>query len=121
MSADSPLPAFLPVDNPTRPFWRTDPHPLDEHRTTPDLPPQSDIVIIGAGYAGVSIAYHLLKLTSAQSESHPSITILEARQACSGATGRNSKDEAYQLACCILSVELLIHFKVDIFDPTSTD
>ncbi|KKA22961.1 hypothetical protein T310_3012 [Rasamsonia emersonii CBS 393.64] len=43
--------AFLPVDKPTRPFWRTDPHPLDERRTTADLPPQSDIVIIGAGYA----------------------------------------------------------------------
>lgn len=60
--------AFLPVDKPTRPFWRTDPHPLDERRTTADLPPQSDIVIIGAGYAGVSIAYHLLKSTSVWSD-----------------------------------------------------
>lgn len=81
-------PAGLPVGNPTIPFWRTEVHPLDDLRTTPELPQQSDIVIIGAGYSGVSIAYHLLKKQDQQGQS-PSITILEARQICSGATGRN--------------------------------
>lgn len=83
--------AYSPVENPTTPFWRTELHPLDELRTTPELPQSSDIVIIGAGYAGVSIAYHLLKGLGQQDHPLPSITILEARQICSGATGRNGK------------------------------
>lgn len=89
MGSTDSLPAGLPVENPTTPFWRTELHPLDDLRTTPELPQQSDIVIIGAGYAGVSIAYHLLKQQDQQNQSLPSITILEARQICSGATGRN--------------------------------
>ncbi|KAE8314712.1 FAD dependent oxidoreductase [Aspergillus transmontanensis] len=89
MGTHQPLPSFLPVDNPTRPFWRTEPHPLDELRSTEALPDQSDIVIIGAGYSGVSIAYHLLKYLEGHDKPHPAITILEARQICSGATGRN--------------------------------
>ncbi|KAB8237610.1 phosphoenolpyruvate phosphomutase-domain-containing protein [Aspergillus alliaceus] len=79
----------LAFDNPTQPFWRTEPHPLDECRSTEALPEQSDIVIVGAGYSGVSIAYHLLKHLGQHDKLHPAITILEARQICSGATGRN--------------------------------
>lgn len=89
MGSTDSLPAGFPVENPTTPFWRTELHPLDDLRTTPELPQQSDIVIIGAGYAGVSIAYHLLKQQDRQGQPHPSITVLEARQICSGATGRN--------------------------------
>ncbi|KAG9561108.1 FAD dependent oxidoreductase superfamily, partial [Aureobasidium melanogenum] len=68
----------------TESFWRADLHELDDYRSTEQLPQQSDIVIIGAGYAGVATAYHLL-----ESGSKASITLLEARSACSGATGRN--------------------------------
>jgi glycine/D-amino acid oxidase-like deaminating enzyme len=50
------------------------------------LPEHSDIVIIGAGYAGVGTAYHLVK---DHGDVNRSIAILEARGACSGATGRN--------------------------------
>lgn len=74
-----------PVPDSVTPFWRTEPHALDSARTTPDLPDEADIVIIGAGYAGASTAYHLLK----DNPSPPKIVILEAREACSGATGRN--------------------------------
>ncbi|KAL4966761.1 phosphoenolpyruvate phosphomutase-domain-containing protein [Aspergillus stella-maris] len=88
-----PLPPFLPVENSTEPFWRTELHQLDQLRTTPDLPQHSDIVIIGAGYTGISLAYHLYKQLQQshpeQPRIHPTITILEARQICSGATGRN--------------------------------
>ncbi|EEA19405.1 hypothetical protein TMatcc_009538 [Talaromyces marneffei ATCC 18224] len=81
---------FLPPRTSTLPFWLTDRSPLDQTRSTPDLPSDSDIVIIGAGYAGISLAYHLLKSASeAGSQDVPSITILEARTICSGATGRN--------------------------------
>ncbi|PWY96544.1 FAD dependent oxidoreductase [Aspergillus sclerotioniger CBS 115572] len=77
----------LPVGNPTVPFWHQDIHELHDHRTTKELPASSDVVIIGAGYAGISTAYHLVK--GEASHSKLSVTILEARGACSGATGRN--------------------------------
>ncbi|RAL14437.1 NAD(P)/FAD-dependent oxidoreductase [Aspergillus homomorphus CBS 101889] len=80
---------ILPVDNPILPFWRTELDQLDDLRTTPDLPQETDILIIGAGYAGVTLAYYLLKQLGDATHPHPTITILEARQICSGATGRN--------------------------------
>lgn len=84
-------PSRLPVPNSTLPFWRTELHPLDDHRSTPDLPEKVDIVVIGAGYAGSSVVYHILKQCKDKGTSPPSIAILEAREACSGATGRNGK------------------------------
>ncbi|KAI9834771.1 MAG: hypothetical protein M1819_002857 [Sarea resinae] len=75
----------FPVPNSTLPFWRTEVHELDNHRSTEQLPTECDVAIIGAGYAGVSTAYHLLDGNAPPC----SIVILEARQACSGATGRN--------------------------------
>ncbi|KAL4925386.1 NAD(P)/FAD-dependent oxidoreductase [Aspergillus undulatus] len=89
MADKTPLPPFLPVENSTESFWRTELHQLDQLRTTPDLPQHSDIVIIGAGYSGISLAYHLHKQLSSSDQPHPAITVLEARQICSGATGRN--------------------------------
>ncbi|KAI1422208.1 FAD dependent oxidoreductase [Xylaria sp. FL1777] len=80
-------PAPFPVPHATVPFWRTELHELDSHRSTSDLPDKQDIVIIGAGFAGAALAYYLLKDSST---SKLSITILEAREACSGATGRNA-------------------------------
>lgn len=80
----------VPVANGMLPFWRTDPHPLDNYRSSETLPEHSDIVIVGAGYAGSSVAHHILQQVKPGS-SAPSITILEARQACSGATARNGR------------------------------
>ena len=54
-----------------------------------------DIAIIGSGMSGVSVAYHLLKTKEISTSSPqapkeiPTILLLEARQLCSGATGRN--------------------------------
>lgn len=78
----------FPVKNATAPYWRTQLHHLDSHRSTPELPEKQDIVIIGAGFAGAALAHYLLK-DSPENEPKPSITILEAREACSGATARN--------------------------------
>lgn len=78
-------PSCLPTVTPGECFWQTHRDELIDHRSTEDLPTHSDIVIIGAGYAGVSAAYHLTK----DGDQSKSITILEARGACSGATGRN--------------------------------
>lgn len=75
---------YLPVPNPGECFWQRDEHELADHRSTEILPEHTDILIVGGGYTGVSTAYHLL-----QEKTKSSITILEARRACSGATGRN--------------------------------
>ena len=74
-----------PVPNPTTPFWRTEPRALDSHRSTADLPSECDVLIIGAGFSGASLAHYLYE----DNPSPPSVVILEAREACSGATGRN--------------------------------
>ncbi|KUI62495.1 putative oxidoreductase OrdL [Cytospora mali] len=82
-------PSPLPVPNSTTSFWRTELHPIDDHRSTPELPSEVDIAVVGAGYAGASVVYHILNKSKAKGVAPPSIVILEARQACSGATGRN--------------------------------
>lgn len=96
----------FPVANSTTSFWRGETHPLDDHRTTEKLPSEVDVVIIGAGYAGASIAYHLLE--QGRGASKPlSIAILEAREACSGATGRNGghlKPDPYHRAADALKI-----------------
>lgn len=46
---------MLPVPNPTPSYWRSQLHRLDSHRTTAELPQTCDIVVIGAGFAGVSV------------------------------------------------------------------
>lgn len=79
----------LPVKESTLPFWRTQLHELDSHRSTDNLPPECDLVVVGAGYSGASTLYHLLESSDAPQAS--SIVMLEAREACSGATGRNGE------------------------------
>jgi glycine/D-amino acid oxidase-like deaminating enzyme len=74
-----------PVPNPLPSFWSKEPQKLDNFRSSANLPARADIVIIGAGFAGVATAYHILK----DNPNPPSIVLLEARQVCSGATGRN--------------------------------
>ena len=78
----------LPSKESTLPFWRTELHELDTHRSTADLPSACDILIIGAGYAGITAAYHLLNNFDG-AKTRPNIVLVEARQACSGATARN--------------------------------
>ncbi|KAH8645542.1 FAD dependent oxidoreductase [Tricladium varicosporioides] len=82
-------PSPIPVPNPTISFWMSEPHPLSDHQTTPELPPEIEIAVVGAGYSGVSTVYNVLSLCKSQGAPIPSIMIFEARQACSGATGRN--------------------------------
>ncbi|KAJ5363464.1 uncharacterized protein N7496_009177 [Penicillium cataractarum] len=93
----------FPASNGMLPYWRTEPHRLDNFRSTEALPKESDIVIVGAGYAGSSLAYHILDQVP-PGDKPPSITILEARQACSGATARNGghmKPDIYNFVATI--------------------
>ncbi|KAK5236388.1 hypothetical protein LTR47_002339 [Exophiala xenobiotica] len=116
----------LPHRSPMSSYWlsshayppETD---LSTHRTTPELPAEVDVAIIGSGFSGAAMAYYILKgeEQSSSSASSPSsgsginsssggrvstpttpsppppppppqrVVIVEAREACSGATGRN--------------------------------
>ncbi|KAL1869189.1 hypothetical protein VTK73DRAFT_3325 [Phialemonium thermophilum] len=76
----------LPVPDPTKSYWHREPSKkLLGHRTTVDLPETADIVIIGSGITG-SFAAHFLKNGKAIDAK---VLVLEAREACWGATGRN--------------------------------
>lgn len=79
------IPVSLPRDNPTQSYWQIPPSALADYRSSPNLPDSADTVIIGSGITGAAVAWHLLS----QSTSPGSILMLEARQVCSGATGRN--------------------------------
>ncbi|KFY51597.1 hypothetical protein V497_09001 [Pseudogymnoascus sp. VKM F-4516 (FW-969)] len=79
--------APFPVPHATASWWRTQLHKLDDYLSSDCVPEDSDVVVIGAGIAGASVAYHLLQQN--KGKKRPRVTILEARQACSGATGRN--------------------------------
>ncbi|KAI0184033.1 FAD dependent oxidoreductase [Xylaria flabelliformis] len=82
-STDSP--AGLPVDNPSKSYWLTEPSKiLLGHRTTKDLPQAADVIIVGSGITG-AFAAHCLK----EKAPNLNVVMLEAREACSGATGRN--------------------------------
>ncbi|KAM5385718.1 hypothetical protein ACJZ2D_000917 [Fusarium nematophilum] len=95
---------FYPPPNGVKSFWRTDPGHLDNFRSTPELPEEADIVVIGAGYAGAAIVTHIFG--GVESRSKPSILVLEARELCSGATGRNGshlKPEYWKGMRCLLT------------------
>lgn len=56
------------------------------HRTTSELPREADIVIVGSGITGTSIARFLSEDPRAAGKS---VVVLDAREVCWGATGRN--------------------------------
>ncbi|KAK0210961.1 FAD dependent oxidoreductase-domain-containing protein [Desarmillaria ectypa] len=77
--------ASLPATSPTRSFWidTPDANPLGSEGSTGTLTQDADVCIIGSGITGVSAAYHL------SNNSSLNVVVLEARDFCSGATGRN--------------------------------
>jgi hypothetical protein len=91
MASKHPPPRPIPTAHSTASFWRSSIKPIDNHRSTDSLPSNADIVIIGAGYAGAAIAHHLIEESERHNRPLPSVVVLEAREACSGATGRNGK------------------------------
>ncbi|CAF4315175.1 unnamed protein product, partial [Adineta steineri] len=67
----------------TNSAWQVEKSPFSDYVSS-EFPTKSNIVIIGTGFTGISAAYHILN-----SSPTASVTLLEARQVCSGATGRN--------------------------------
>jgi hypothetical protein len=67
-------------------YWMSDTSLPDDHRSTENLPTETDILIVGGGYAAACFITHLLAKAKG---SVPSTLVLEARGLCSGATGRN--------------------------------
>ncbi|KAF2018078.1 DAO-domain-containing protein [Aaosphaeria arxii CBS 175.79] len=59
--------------------------PLLNHRTTKELPNHVDTVVIGSGITGTLTTKHLL-----ETRPDEKVLVLEAREFCSGATGRNA-------------------------------
>ncbi|KAI0403245.1 FAD dependent oxidoreductase [Xylaria palmicola] len=75
--------AELPTPNSTHSYWHRDPSKkLLNHRTTPELPATADIVVVGSG---ISSAFAARELVAGGRR----VVMLEAREACWGATGRN--------------------------------
>ena len=80
--------ASLPTSESTTSFWHSEPSKfLLGHRTTLDLPRSADIVIVGSGITGTSAARFLAEDERAKGLN---VVMLDAREACWGATGRVS-------------------------------
>ncbi|RGP65581.1 FAD dependent oxidoreductase [Fusarium sporotrichioides] len=76
--------AELPSLDSTNSYWHKEPSKkLLGHRSTADLPPTAEVVIVGSGITGAFAARELVK------EGCKNVVLLEAREACWGATGRN--------------------------------
>ena len=86
MEKRASIPPGLPRDHPTTSYWQDPPDEIADLRTTPELPSQADIVIVGSGVSGATTAYNLLS-----ADPNLKIVLLEARQAASGASGRNGR------------------------------
>ncbi|VUC24725.1 unnamed protein product, partial [Clonostachys rosea] len=73
----------LPSPQSTSSFWHSEPSSkLLGHRTTPQLPAEADVVVVGSGITGTFAARELVSQGRG-------VVLLEAREACWGATGRN--------------------------------
>lgn len=90
--------AGLPTKNSTASWWHREPSKfLQGYRGTNALPDQVDIVVIGSGITGAFAAKQLLEDSQSQR-----VVMLDAREACWGATGRVSHTIVLQISCAEL-------------------
>lgn len=73
----------LPRANPTEAYWQRPAHPLAKSQS-PALPKNSDVAVIGSGMTGIAATKAILENDPAMR-----VIVFEARELCSGATGRN--------------------------------
>ncbi|KAK1700281.1 FAD dependent oxidoreductase [Colletotrichum godetiae] len=111
MTGETPQPgqADLPSAKSTASYWHREPSKtLLGHRTTRDLPPTADIVVVGSGITGAFAAKELLERAGTTGEGRR-VVLLEAREVCWGATGRNGghcQPVAYNPNTAIATFEL---------------
>jgi hypothetical protein len=79
----------LPQPTSTASFWWKDP-PFPElmDMQSAELPASTDVVVIGSGISAAAVARTIL-LQARRTNKKVHVLVLEARQLCSGATGRN--------------------------------
>lgn len=101
----------LPVPSPTTPFWtQHPPFPKLCQIQSPVLTSSADVVIIGSGITAAAVAKTILDECAAL-KVNKKVVILEARELCSGATGRNgghikcTPHDAYAMARKSLGVQ----------------
>jgi ribulose 1,5-bisphosphate synthetase/thiazole synthase len=90
MAGESACPgrATLPTPKSTASFWHSQPSKiLLGHRSTLQLPTKADVAIIGSGITGAFAAHYLANDRHGRDLD---VVMLEAREACWGATGRVS-------------------------------
>jgi len=118
------------VPNPvasTKSFWMNTPHATLEKAQSEALPQEAEIIIIGSGITGASVAKTILDQQSSKPDgvaTRPRVVLLEARDICSGATGRNgghileSADEftQHEEAYGLEAAKKLIRFKLSHLD-----
>ena len=83
---------MFPISNPCPSFWQKNPpFPNLVDMKSENLPGTTDIIIIGSGISGASVAYSILNGSHnhGKAQYSPRVMIIEAREVCSGATGRN--------------------------------
>lgn len=79
----------LPRRSPTESFWQQPPHHAVSNIQSPELRQEADVVVIGSGITGCSVTKALLEDIHESFGPAITVTVLEARTLCSGATGRN--------------------------------
>jgi hypothetical protein len=79
----------LPVAEPSIPYWAIPASSIAQHGSEEKLPPYADVVVIGSGITGTAFARTLLDSFELDCKDvAPQVVMLEARDACSGATAR---------------------------------
>ncbi|KAJ7442267.1 FAD dependent oxidoreductase [Mycena latifolia] len=79
----------IPVSSPSTPYWAIPASPIAQHGAEAILPPYADVVIIGSGITGTAVSRTLFNGSSEDAAAVLKVVMLEARDACSGATARN--------------------------------
>lgn len=80
----------LPVAEPTSSYWLDDALFPDLVDRQDDVPGAADVVIVGSGITAAASARAILEMTAhLGAAAAPTVVVLEARQVCGGATGRN--------------------------------
>lgn len=60
MEARASIPTTLPRPNPTVSYWQDPPGAISDLRSTESLPETADVVIVGSGISGATVAWNLL-------------------------------------------------------------